>query len=349
MGRQADHLPQSRRAGLIARTGVLGVLLVSLTLAGAEIAPVRIVGYNTYNFQSLDKPQVKSPESRQMVASILASLNPDMAVLIEIGGKAGLDELVGLLATAGVRYPFASVVEGEDPERRIGIISKLTPVKVQHETLLTYNLYGKAVLVQRGFAHLLYTWDNGYTLHLLGAHLKSKMFDARGQTDMRRYEARELRYLVNRILKAEPDANVLAVGDFNDTPDSSPINTLCDRRAKLPLQLFDLRPTDKYGLAWTHLWEEADTYSRIDYGFASYGLLPEIDMEKTYIPLIPDWGIASDHRPVVITLTPQDRPLDDDLLQRFTRNMRRPEVPASQFHDGPVVGTRKARKPSPGK
>jgi len=308
---------------------------------------LRIVSYNTYNFQPLSRPQIKSPESRDMVIAILANLSPDIAVLTEVGGQDGLNEIVDLLKKTGVAYPFSSLVQGEDLERNIAVISKIAPVRVQHDTASIYNLGGRATRVQRGFAHLVFKWDNGYTLHLLGAHLKSKMFDARGQTDMRRYEARLLRYAVNKILAADPKAHVLVVGDFNDTPDSSPVNTLCDRRAPIARQLFDLRPVDHNNLAWTQLQEEADTYSRIDYAMASYSLLPEIVYEKTLIPPIADWYIASDHRPLLITLVPEDKPMQADILNKFQRNSRLAEIPVSFFHDGPVVGTRKARKGTP--
>lgn len=314
---------------------------VALPPAPAEL---RIVSYNTYNFFPLGKPQVKSPESRQMVVTLLASLKPDIAVLIEVGGQEALDELRALLAAAGAPYPYATVVNGEDQERQIAVIAQVTPVEVRHDTESVYNLGGRATRVQRGFAHLVFAWANGYRLHLVGAHLKSKMFDPRGQTDMRRYEARLLRYLVDGVLRTDPAANILVCGDFNDTPDSSPLNTLCNRRAGREKQLYDLRPLDRGGLAWTHLLDEADTYSRIDYALGSYGLLPEVLLDKTVIPAIADALIASDHRPLVVTLRPEECPMPADLLGRFERNIRTPPVPASFFHEGPIVGRRKAQR-----
>ena len=343
-----------------AQTIILGFVLLACCglriQADAESvpAPVRIVSYNLYNFTALNQPQIKTPESRAMVVSVLGKLDPDIAVLIELSGQEALDELADLLKKAGTDYPFRSLVEPvpqpdrrkkeQEFERRIGILSKIKPAEIRHELNQSYNLNGRAVPVQRGFAHLVYKWSNGYTLHLLGAHLKSKMFDARGQTDMRRNEARQLRYVVNDILKAEPGANLLVVGDLNDTPDSSPITTLYNRRVRNPeMHLFDLRPTDGNGLAWTHLQEEADDYARIDYAMASHGLLPEISFKQTLIPDFTDWYIASDHRPLQITLLPADRPVTPAVLDPFERNIRRPAVPGSTFHSGPVTGARKIK------
>jgi endonuclease/exonuclease/phosphatase family metal-dependent hydrolase len=325
--------------------------------AAGETRPVRIVSYNLYNFTSLKQPQLKSPESRAMVVTMLGKLNPDIAVLIELSGQDALDELAALLKKSGVEYPFSSLVEpvprtenarkkkDSTFERRIGILSKFKPAEILHAVDLCYSLNGHSVPVQRGFAHLVYKWPNGYKLHLLAAHLKSKLFDPLGQTDMRRYEARLLRYLVNDILKDDPDANILLVGDFNDSPDSSPLTTLYNRRVRNPkMQLFDLRPVDAGGLAWTHLQDESDDYARFDYALASHGLLPEIDFTRTFIPGYADWYIASDHRPLVITLTPADRPADQKTLGQFDRNIRRTATPASSFHEGPVTGARKAAK-----
>lgn len=305
---------------------------------------VRIVGYNIYNWLLPDVSAVKSPESRDMTVSILASLNPDIAVLVETGGMASVGEITGRLAKFGLAYPFATSVTGEDQDRHIAVIAKTAPVQVAHEENLTYNLFGRAVPVQRGFAHLVFAWPDGWRLHLIGVHLKSKVFDARGQTDMRRYEARLLRYLVNRIQADEPDANILIMGDFNDTPESSPLNTLFSRRSKPALQLYDLRPLDGGRLSWTHLQDDADTYSRIDYALVSQHLLPSVRFEETAIPDIADWFIASDHRPVVVTLETRDLPLAPERLRLFERNIRQPVPPTSFFHEGPVNGTRKAQR-----
>jgi len=312
--------------------------------AATAPAPVRIVSYNVYNYLPLSKPQIKSPESRQTVLRILAALNPDIAVLTETGGQEAVAEIAARLREQGRDYPFTSIVRGEDTERFIGILARRPPATVRHREGYRYSLNDRSVEVQRGFAHLVFTWENGYRLHLLGAHLKSKLFDPRGQTDMRRYEARLLRYIVNDILKAEPAANILLVGDFNDSPDSSPLNTLINRRANPESQLYDLRPLDGHALSWTHCQDEADSYSRIDYALASRALLPEILFAEVRIPDIPDWYIASDHRPLVITLRPADQPPGARELQGFVRNIRQPAPPISFFHEGPVAGTRKARK-----
>lgn len=332
---------------------LLVTVVLQLSLVGwSETTPapsstpgeIRVMCYNTYCFAPSHEPQVKTPESRDAVADVIAHVDPDIMLLTEVGGAAALAEIAEGLAARGKTYVFSSVVEGEDQERRMAFLAKLRPVQVSHDVTSFYNLNGRHVRVQRGFGHCVFQWAGDLRLHIVGAHLKSKMYHHLGQTDMRRYEARQLRYLYNEILKAEPKANVLIVGDMNDTPDSSPVSTLCGRRYKVERQLFDLRPVDRYNMAWTHLWDTADTYSRIDYAFASFALLPAIDFDRTVIPYYADWYVASDHRPVVVTLHPPPADTPSGLLSRFERNQRIPPVPQSSFGQGRVVGTRKVRR-----
>jgi endonuclease/exonuclease/phosphatase family metal-dependent hydrolase len=310
----------------------------------AAIPRLRVVAYNVFNYRDRSLPQMRSPESRDTVLKVLAAVAADIAVLTETGGDAAMAEIRDELAARGQTYGFAAAVPGFDRERRIGILARNAPVHSAHVADATYRLRDRDVPVQRGFGHCVFEAPGGYRLHLVAAHLKSKAFDSLGQTDMRRYEARLLRYLVDDILRAEPEANILLVGDLNDTPESSPISTLCNRRSNPPKQLYDLRPVDRFGLCWTHCWEEADTYSRIDYAMASYHLLPEVDLGATEIPFFPEWALASDHRPLLVTLVLRDQPVSPDLLARFERNVRLPESPQSSFHEGRVVGSRKAQR-----
>jgi len=45
--------------------------------------------------------------------------------------------------------------------------------------------------------------------------------------------------------------------------------------------------------------DKGDTYSRIDYILTSHGMVREWLPAETYVLSSPNWGVASDHRPVV--------------------------------------------------
>lgn len=296
--------------------------------AKSTISPVTICSYNLRNFLDPGCPfkESKPDNEREICLKQLATINADILILIEVGGQPAAEQIRTGLDRLGIDYPFYTIVNGDDNVRHIVILSKIKPKDVQHATDVFYKLKGRMVPVQRGFANCLFEWPNGYQLRLLAAHLKSKRYNKLGQTDMRRYESRQLRYLVNDMILKHPECNLLVMGDFNDGPSSSPLNTLISRRRRQDGQLFDLRPVDDNGFAWTHFWAREDSYSRIDYILANQSVLPEIDFSRTKIVQFQSPFAASDHRPLLVTVHPQDKPLTTKTLAPFKRNIR---VPAS--------------------
>ncbi len=321
---------------------LLAILMWPLTVAAAAAQALpeppevlRVVAYNTANYL-VEGDEAKGEDARRAVVAVLVALRPDIVALLEVGGEGAAAEIAGRLEREGLAYPYRSVVAGADEIRRIAVLARHPPLAVHHETAATYRLDARDVPLRRGFGVWLFAWNNGYRLRLVAAHLKSKVFHPLGQTDMRRYEARQLRYLIDDLIATTPDENLLVVGDFNDTPDSSPLSTLIARQRNPRGQLYDLRPTDPHGLAWTHCFEAQDTYSRIDYALASYALVPELVLEQTALPVLPAQAVASDHRPLCIAIRPRDRTPGDADFKVFERNVRRrpPAGPDAAAEDG---------------
>jgi len=86
--------------------------------------------------------------------------------------------------------------------------------------------------------------------------------------------------------------------------------------------LVDIRPAERNGdnqpnpanprysprnITWTHYYGIEDTYSRIDYIMVSHGMAREWVTNETYVLTIPNWGVGSDHRPLVATFTAADK------------------------------------------
>lgn len=314
---------------------VVNLVILAVLAAGAGALRagtperVTVVAYNLNNFldPALGYPESKTAASRKACIANLAAINADIAVLLEVGGKRVAKQIAESLSEQGADYPFRTVVEGDDQVRQIAILSRFKPVDIAHETAATYKIGDEIVPVQRGFANCMFSCPNGYKLRIVAAHLKSKRYHPLGQTDMRRYESRQLRYLINRYILEDTDCNLLLLGDFNDHPQSSPLNTLFNRRRRPNGQLYDLRPVDDSQLSWTHYWDDEDIYSRIDYALVSQALLPEIDFGRTRIFSSSDWFAGSDHRPVIVTIRPTNDALSADIAALFVRNIRNQPPP----------------------
>jgi endonuclease/exonuclease/phosphatase family metal-dependent hydrolase len=152
-----------------------------------------------------------------------------------------------------------------------------------------------------------------FTFTLIVAHLKSRrpVPDA-DEAEERLGEANVLRGIIDDHLKINPNTKLIILGDFNDTKNSDPIKKIIGRGK---FKLTDTRPAERNGdnepgqppyfeprnVAWTYFYGADDTYSRIDYILLSPAMARDWVKAETYIPRIPNWGIGSDHRPIVAT------------------------------------------------
>ncbi|MFA6292215.1 MAG: endonuclease/exonuclease/phosphatase family protein [Victivallales bacterium] len=292
------------------------LLLSSVFLSQAK--EISVMTYNLCNYFVADETaKPKSGDSKKALMGMIRTANPDILFAVELGGEKSLADLMENLKSAGCKdYIFSDEMTGEDESRHIGFISKYKPVKLEKKENLFYRIkpkndeyrYAEKVFVQRGFLHAVFEFEGDYRLHVVGAHLKSRLPHPRYiQTDMRRYEARLLRYLVNEIQEKERDANILVVGDLNDTYSSDPLITLRAPEKSFGNRLYDLRPLDSSGLPWTHWWHSEDIYGRIDFTLASASILPEINFDRTKVVHLRDyWMFASDHRPVLVSINTEN-------------------------------------------
>jgi len=129
---------------------------------------------------------------------------------------------------------------------------------------------------------------------------------------MREQEAILLREKIDARLAADPDANLLVLGDLNDTKDSRAVRVVTGRGKGA---LVDARPGERNGddepspnprfeprtVTWTHYYGKEDSYQRIDYILMSRGMAREWDAAGSWVVALPNWGTGSDHRPVVAT------------------------------------------------
>ncbi len=244
----------------------------------------------------------KPAASIEAVVRTLVSISPDILGLCEVGSPRDLKHLQRSLQSAGLLLPHSTLVEGEDQHRRIALLSRFPLRQISHETHGTFRTGDVPHRVQRGFMDCVADVRPHFQLRILGAHLKSRRivpdFD---QAEVRRAESHLLRKRVEGILGEHPGSPLLVFGDFNDTKNSPVIRGLLGRRGTS--DAMNLVPlSDKLGDQWTYHWAEADEYSRIDFVMVSNGLRPHIDTRASRVHRSADWRIASDHRPLVVTL-----------------------------------------------
>ena len=149
---------------------------------------------------------------------------------------------------------------------------------------------------------------------MLAAHLKSKRpIPSADESDLRLEEAKILREIVEARFKVNPNANLVVLGDLNDSKDSPSTKIII---GKGKMKLFDTRPTERNGdsreemghahesrqISWTHFFAKEDVYSRIDYILLSPGLARRFVSEESFVLRLPNWGDASDHCPLLVTI-----------------------------------------------
>lgn len=303
---------------LLRRATWPAVFLSLLSVAPAAEPPARVTfcAYNLKNWLTMDRPATASARSlttapkpeaeRKRVVEILAAIQPDILGVCEIGNSDDVAELQQRLKKAGVDLPHTELAHGGDETRRLALLSKL-PIKARNSQLdLKYQMGDQTLPFQRGILDVTIALSPQLDLHLLGVHLKSKrLVPEADETEMRRNEARLLRQHIDRLFVREPGAAILAYGDFNEHRHEAAISDIMGSPRNGETAMLDLLLRDADGEVWTHFWDEADIYSRLDYCFVSRLLRPHIDLRASHIHGVRDFDKASDHRPLVLKISPE--------------------------------------------
>jgi endonuclease/exonuclease/phosphatase family metal-dependent hydrolase len=270
----------------------------------------------TYNLENyLDAPAggraAKSAAAKAKVREGLRALRPDVLAVQEIGNRPALLELQASLKTEGLEYPYADHFMGFDTNIGLAVLSRFPLTARQAHTNEGFLLRGRRFQVQRGFAEVQVQVNPDYRFMLITAHLKSRReVPEADQGELREQEALRLRRLIDLRLKQEPDLNLVVLGDFNDHPASPALRTLLGRGRTA---LVDTRPAEPNGdnqpnpiprfaprnVTWTSYYGKEDSYSRVDYILLSPGMAKEWMAQGTRILTLANWGVASDHRPIL--------------------------------------------------
>ncbi len=315
----AYHVPMHARLHCSPPAILLLVVVLSARAASAETFRVATYNLEGYLDQPTETRPAKLATAKAKVRESILALKPDVLAVQEIGSTNALLELRDSLKAAGLDMPYWEHVNGFDTNIHIAILSRFPITARRPHTDDSYLLSGRRYRVSRGFGEVDMQVNTNYSFTLIAAHLKSKRAVAQAdEAEMRLEEAKLLREKVDVVLGANPDANLVLLGDFNDSRDSACTKAVIGRGRH---KLIDTRPAERNGdntpspnptweprnVTWTHYYGKEDSYSRIDYILLSPGMAREWVTNGTYVLTFPNWGVGSDHRPIVATFEAADK------------------------------------------
>jgi len=298
---------------------ILLALLLCARFAGAETFRVATYNVETYLAEPTQTRSAKSAVAKAKVRESIRALKPDVLALQEMGGTNALLELRDSLKAEGLDLPYWEHVAGFDTNIHVAILSKFPFTARRPHTDDSFLLSGRRFRVSRGFAEVDVRVNPNFSFTLITAHLKSRRPVAEAdQAELRLEEARLLRETIDARLAAHPNANLVVLGDLNDTKDSPSTRAVIGRGKR---RLVDTRPAERNGddapganpsreprnVTWTYYYGKEDSYSRIDYILLSPALARAWVTNETYVLTLPNWGIGSDHRPIMATFETADK------------------------------------------
>lgn len=292
---------------------VLAGWLAQAALAGGQVFRVATFNVENYVEEAGGSRPLKPAAARAKVCESIVALKADVIALEEMGSTNALMELQGALKKSGLDLPFWDHITGYDTNIHLALLSRFPIVARHPHTNETYLLGGRRFFVSRGFMEEEIRVNANYKFALIAGHLKSKAPSVvADEQEWREEEAVVMRRIIDSRLASNPEERLVVLGDLNDTQDSRTMKSILGRGKT---GLFDTRPAERGGgsngpretgdpaqarrTTWTDFYAKEDSYSRLDYILISHALERDWRREETYVLNLPDWGVASDHRPLV--------------------------------------------------
>ncbi|MES2594688.1 MAG: endonuclease/exonuclease/phosphatase family protein [Verrucomicrobiota bacterium] len=286
------------------------LLLLTCLVQAADPEHYTFCSYNIRNWLKMERYQDgqtsstagKPEEEKRRVVEILVKIHPDVLGVCEVGSDEDAQDLQRRLKKAGIDLPHMERGHGGDPTRSLALFSRFPILVRNSRTDLNYKLGEQTFPMQRGILDATVELNPDLQVRFLGVHLKSmREVDEGDQALMRRNEAHLLRNHIDKILAQNTQTRIVCYGDFNEHRNEPSISAIIGSRAS-DTYMTDLLLRDVNDQVWTHFWDAADSYSRLDYVFTSRAMRPFIDLRNCRIHHERDFNIASDHRPLVIRI-----------------------------------------------
>ena len=239
------HAHEFARAPRSRPPSSLLALLLCARFAGAETFRVATYNVESYLDQPTETRPAKPADAKAKVRESILALKPDVLALQEMGSTNALLELRDSLKAEGLDLPYWEHVSGFDTNIHVAILSKFPFTARRPHTNDSFLLSGRRFRVSRGFGEVDIQVNTNYSFTLIAAHLKSKRAVAQAdEAELRLEEAKLLREKIDARLAANPNANLVVLGDFNDTKDSASTKAVIGRGKH---KLVDTRPAERNG------------------------------------------------------------------------------------------------------
>ncbi|MBQ8866324.1 MAG: endonuclease/exonuclease/phosphatase family protein [Bacteroidaceae bacterium] len=214
---------------------LLLILLLLPLLTPAQVADtLRVMWYNVENlFDCQDDPQKADEEflpegthrwtpyrywqKQRAVARVIAAVGdqrlPDIIGLCEVEGDSVLTDLTrrSPLRTAGYRY----IVTHSPDERGIDVALLYLPGRFRPLSQRSISIHG-GDRPTRDILHVQGLVSPTDTLELFLCHFPSRRGGERQSRPFRLLAAQTLRHAIDSVCQANPQSNVVIMGDFND-------------------------------------------------------------------------------------------------------------------------------------
>lgn len=291
---------------MLAILWLAGFGAVAVSAETLTIATYNVANYNVENRMTSDgfRREYPKPEAEKAaLRRVIRDLGADILALQEMGGPEFLRELQRDLRGEGCDYPYTALLAADDEPRHLAALSRRPFAAERHHVDLEFSYRGGRERVRRGMLEVRLEAGAGeLTLFIL--HLKSRYTVRRDDPRAVAQRGAEATAARDRILRVfrEPDAaRFIILGDLNEGPRDRPVRALTRRGGLVISRL--VAAEDSRGERWTHYYHRDDSYTRVDHVLVSPALNGAVIGGAARIHDGPGVREASDHRPVVVTLT----------------------------------------------
>ena len=300
-----------------------GVRMTHVYFAGQKR---KIMTYNAENFYRLKNGKYqKTDEATKALAEVILKQKPDILCLQEAGDVDMMKDfntkhlnglyphvygspVKNLRGVQNVEYLAQKDIQLESIQSHLQDICPPKGPSAQDLTMAIMDC-GKRDILEAKFKT-----DTGYEFTLMNAHLKSMRGGEQQTAPKRMNDARVIAKIIDALIKKDPDAHIMLVGDMNTlhdtvhgkpvyealtlTDDTNPDNDMTETILKDGKD----RPTHHGGRTYGN--------QKLDYMFVSKAMLKQVCRAYVTGEFTKDpWVKASDHLPMVTVVEEPDKPV----------------------------------------